>query len=522
TAWRFPDESGDPLGVRAEMPAPQIACCGLKVAAKSEDWMALVPDDALNAVYLRQELRRLHSTFTQAPLLGSLLDPTRSLRNDLATSNFDTLRELLERALATARPAAVWSQASELQDDTWDLAFTAKGLLDAARLLVERYHLVVTNVPYLARGKRNDMLKDYCEAQYSEAKNDLANVFLERCLEQSHDGNRGAVQIVMPQNWLFLKPYTKPRVKLLSEATWRIVAKLGPGAFDTISGEVVQAILLTMQSHPPLPKNSFFGIDAAKADGAQAKAALLRGGAGKNFNQSKQLNQPDARIVLGDLAGGALLEEFADCDYGICTGDSAKYTVFLWEVGAVGGDWVLFQNAASKTQFVGGLENLLRWGGGFELKRYIKERLGDAGVGSWIRGEFAWGKQGLVVSRMGGLATTTYTGSMFDQNVASIIPKRKEHIPARWAFIESGAFHAQVRLMDQKVSVTPRTMKQVSFDIEHWQQVAEERHPSGLPKPYSDDPTQWLFHGHPQPSTDPLQVAVARLAAYRWPAETDT
>jgi hypothetical protein len=38
----------------------------------------------------------------------------------------------------------------------------------------------------------------------------------------------------------------------------------------------------------------------------------------------------------------------------------------------------------------------------------------------------------------------------------------------------------------------------------------------------SDDPTQWLFHGHPQPATDPLQVAVARLAGYRWPAETDT
>ncbi|MCK7579540.1 MAG: hypothetical protein MZV65_30080 [Chromatiales bacterium] len=55
----------------------------------------------------------------------------------------------------------------------------------------------------------------------------------------------------------------------------------------------------------------------------------------------------------------------------------------------------------------------------------------------------------------------------------------------------------------------------------HWQQVAAERYPNGLPKPYSDDPTQWLFHGHPQPATDPLQVAVARLLGYRWPAETD-
>ncbi|MGT2456527.1 DNA methyltransferase [Cupriavidus basilensis] len=192
-AWCFPDENGDPLGVRADMPAPQVACCGLKVAAKPEDWMALVPEDAPNAAHLRQELRLLHASFAQAPMLGSLLDPARSLKNDLATPSFDTLRGLLERALATERPATLWGQASELQDDTWDLALTARGLIDAARLLDARYHLVVTNVPYLARGKQHDTLKGYCETHYPEAKNDLANVFLERCLELARqpDGRRG-------------------------------------------------------------------------------------------------------------------------------------------------------------------------------------------------------------------------------------------------------------------------------------------------------------------------------------------
>ena len=95
-AWRYPDASGKPLGVR-EIPAPNIACCGLKVAAKAQDWEALVPDDAPNAEYVRQELRLLHASFAQAPLLGSLLDPARSLKNDLATSSFETLTALLHR-----------------------------------------------------------------------------------------------------------------------------------------------------------------------------------------------------------------------------------------------------------------------------------------------------------------------------------------------------------------------------------------------------------------------------------------
>ena len=63
--------------------------------------------------------------------------------------------------------------------------------------------------------------------------------------------------------------------------------------------------------------------------------------------------------------------------------------------------------------------------------------------------------------------------------------------------------------------------------------------PTACPAPTPRIPTQWIFHGHPCGSvvwdetekrtahgpfrTDPtvLQVAVARLLGYRWPAEQD-
>src|SRR6218665_338845 len=120
-AWRYQDASGKPLGVR-EIPAPNIACCGLKVAAKAQDWEALVPDDAPNAEYVRQELRQLHASFAQAPLLGSLLDPSKSLKNDLATSSYETLTALLRKALATERTIDL------LSDDAnrWELALSAQ------------------------------------------------------------------------------------------------------------------------------------------------------------------------------------------------------------------------------------------------------------------------------------------------------------------------------------------------------------------------------------------------------------
>lgn len=296
-AWRYPDEDGHPLGVRADMPAPQIACCGLKVAARPEDWIALVPDDAPNAAYLRQELRLLHSSFAQAPLLGSLLDPARSLKNDLATSSFDTLRDLLGRALATERSATLWGHGSELQDESWDLALTAKGLLDAARLLDERYHLVVTNVPYLSRGRKSEALRDFCSENYPEAKNDLANVFLERSLELCLDNSRGVIQLVMPQNWLFLGSGKKQRISLLQNNDWRLLVKLGGGgdAFENGPGNMATICMLTVMSGRP-SFDEFYGFDAENLKTPIEKSRFLAACEPRKMSQRSQLSINSAII----------------------------------------------------------------------------------------------------------------------------------------------------------------------------------------------------------------------------------
>ncbi len=528
-AWRFPDESGEPLGVRADMPAPQIACCGLKVAATPDEWADLVPDQVANAEHLREGLRRLHDDFTQAPLLGSLLDPSKA-SGDLFAADFSLLQELLQQALAAEHQPELWDEV----DHTWDNALTALGLLDAARLLEERYHLVITNVPYLARGKQNDTLKKYCETHYPEAKNDLANVFLERCLELARppssgrgagvdDGERGTgvVQIVMPQNWLFLTSYKKQRESLLKRVQWNLLARLGPGAFETISGEVVQAVLLT-QTRASAPDGfQLRGVDASAPKGAQEKAALLRKGAVVEVSQGGQLGNPDARIALEAAIDSELLATYADGLAGILNGDSPRFLKVFWEINERGDLWSFQQTTQEETAAFGGLHNLVLYdekNGHLREEEWIrKERLHNSDQ----RGQSVVGKQGIAVSSMRVLPVARFLGSRFDSNVAAVVPKDPAHLPAIWCFCSSPEYNEAVRQIDQALKVTNATLVKVPFDLAHWQQVAAERYPHGLPKPYSDDPTQWLFHGHPQPSIDPLQVAVARLVGYRWPAETD-
>ena len=87
---------------------------------------------------------------------------------------------------------------------------------------------------YLQRGNQNEFLRTYCEKYYPAAKNDLATVFVERCIQFC--STNGSTALVAPQNWLFLVTYKKMREKLLREEVWNLIARLGVGAFETISG----------------------------------------------------------------------------------------------------------------------------------------------------------------------------------------------------------------------------------------------------------------------------------------------
>jgi hypothetical protein len=516
-AWRYPDASGKALGVR-EIPTPNIACCGLKVAAKAKDWEALVPDDATNVAHLRLGLNRLHETFTQAPLLGSLLDPSKADAGDLFAADYSLLTELLSKALATERKSNLFDD----EDDRWELALSAQGLLEAARLLDRRYNLVITNVPYISRGKQVDALKDYCEKYYPDEKHDLANVFLERCLELCFNG--GVIQVVIPQNWLFLGRYKNQRRKLLTERTINFLIRLGAGAFETITGEVVNVILLALTCGKPLRETFFQGIDVTNTRITHEKARQLQEFSILSCKQSDQLSNPDAVISLEDLSSDNLLSNFATALSGCSAGDAPRFNRYFWEVPHKNdGVWRFHQGTVSVTKNFGGQSEIIFWeneiGSMYELTQSVKHL--NHAAQNWLRGKPNWGKPGVVVSQMGDLPVTLYTGEIYDCNACAVIPNNSEHLSAFWAFCESGSYAQAVRKIDQSLKVTPHNLLKVSFDIDYWTLVANKKYPNGLPKPYSDDPTQWIFHGHPQPSIDPLQVAVVRLLGYTWPAETD-
>jgi hypothetical protein len=479
---------------RRDLPVPNIACSGIAVQGQRADWLKLANGDAR----LAAALTRLYELLVQAPTLGSLIDPAAApLQERLFSADYAEVAPLLARALAKERgddPAAAL------------VGESAAGALAALRLLARTYSLVATNVPYLARGKQDATLRTHADAHYAASKHDLATMALERCLAFCAPG--GATALVLPQNWLFLTSYTALRTKLLRQETWHWVARLGPGAFATISGEVVKAILTVIARSAPDAEQVMAGVDVSAAATPEAKATQLRTSEVKRVAQAQQLANPDARVALEESTNAELLEKYAYAHEGLTTGDIERFVRKFWEAPA-NPDWNNYIQNADDTIFYGGRTDVIFWQeNGNELASF---------AGSAIKGRNAWGNRGLRVTQMQHLPITLYTGEIFGKNAATLTPYHLDHLPAIWCFCSSPEYHDAVRRIDQKLNVTTSTLTKVPFDLEHWTQVAAERYPDGLPPPFSNDPTQWIFNGHPAGANDPLQVAVARLLGYRWP-----
>lgn len=520
-AWTWtPPDCEKPLGF-FKLPKLDIACSGAAVTAEKDKWTAIAPPHTA----LRNALDLLHGEFKNAPLLGSLIEPG----NLAARPEPDDLRKALESALAHEGP-----DANELRES----AVAAAGISLATEILSRKYTLIATNVPYLARGKQVEALKKFCDLKYPAARQDIATVFLERSLKLCAVG--GTCALVMPQNWLFLGSYQKLREKLLKNETWNLQARLGPGAFETISGEVVKAILIILSNIKPArdqplmeekaPPHLMAGLDVSALPNAAEKARGLRDAQIMEAEQQKQLENPDCRVTFEDVSG-ELLEKYAESFQGISPADFPRFGRKFWEMPSLLPGWRFWQSTPDDSKFYAG-RTLSLWLNEVEIKA---EKEGTA----YIRGRETWGKNSVVIGAMRCLPATLGTGAPSDTNIAVIIPHDRAQLPAIWCFCSSPEYNEAVRQVDQSLKVTNATLVKVPFDLERWSREAAKKYPHGLPKPYSDDPTQWIFHGHPAKSViwneekkttvngplrydaNVLQIATARLLGYRWPAEND-
>ena len=361
-AWKFTD------GFRP-LPPLNIACSGLGVNARKEDWLALANGDTR----LRSGLEQLYDLFQKAPELGSLINPRQLSQGDLVTASFADIQPLLTKALQSER--------AKKNDDLNEIAVTAQGMALAANLLSAVFTLAVTNVPYLSASKQSPILSTFTKSYAGDAKTNLATVFVQRCLDFC--GHGGTTAMVTPQNWLFASDYVDFRKKLLNDTAWTWIARIGAKGFRTPMWDF-NIMLLALTRHRPTEGAESWGCDVSEVDGADAKADSLKQSAAIWMSQVAQLANPDSRICFSEPARGTLLEVFCVSPQGIKTGDDDRWRRCFWELHRVAEGWELYQSTVETTMNLGGRQYAIDWrtkGEGMVRPRLKNTAVGQLGVG---------------------------------------------------------------------------------------------------------------------------------------------
>ena len=178
----------------------------------------------LGNIFQHTILKLLHQ-FEEAKNFGSLIQPCET-----EAAIFEIRRIVSDR----------WSEITDHSPSLFlrEIHHNVLRVLEQAEALTQRYHVVVANPPYMGSRGMNSALKSFAETSFTSTRTDLFAMFITRSFEFLIP--KGWSSMVTMQSWMFLPSYLDFRKNILANHKICCMAHLGPHAFDSIGGEIVQ------------------------------------------------------------------------------------------------------------------------------------------------------------------------------------------------------------------------------------------------------------------------------------------
>ena len=447
--------------------------------------------------------RTLWDTFRNAKEYGSILQPKVTLEE------LDKLEARLQEADSMAGYGSLG-----VQGLTYQLLDVMCPLIDQARMLVQKYDVVVTNPPYMGGSGMNAKLSDYVKKYYPDSKSDLFAVFIERCAQMDKPG--GYQAMITQHAWMFLSSFEKLRENLQRIDTVNM-AHLGARGFDEIGGEVVQTTSFVMRnSHIKGYKGTYCRL----IDGGSEKEKAEMFVSGKNRyvaeqdNFSKIPGSPVAYWVsyagIEAFCKNKKIDDIASPRAGICTGSNDRYFRFWFEIEPtdIGCDFdnresVLAQNRYKWFFHYKGGE-FRRWYGNIDLViNYTTESLKDMEKNKGFRHDnrnyyFA---QGITWSKLcsGNFsARTMIKSTMFDSTGTSIFPPAeiKEYL---LGLLNSKVMLYLVQILNPTLAIYPNNIGNIPLKVLSKDSVDNlvEKNIEISRQDWDSFETSWDFKRHP-------------------------
>jgi hypothetical protein len=282
----------------------------------------------------------------------------------------------------------------------------------AIRLLFGSYDVVITNPPYRDSGTLSENLKKYLSEYYPDSKSDLYAAFIEKCLDLAKD--QGYIGMVTMQSFLYISSFEKLRKNILGSNSIVTLTHLGPGAFQSIGGEIVNTVMFVIGKNQSRKDSSFFNV---KDLNYEHKIDFMNKYM-KSNQRHYELNQSRFHLIPGSpfvywisdnirnlFTQFKPLQNYVEIVVGLQTSDNDRFLRYWWEVNKedISQDyktdykkWVMYAKGGPFNKWYGNLWWVVNWE---NEGREIKECFDDSGkLRSRPQNESYYLKEGITYS----------------------------------------------------------------------------------------------------------------------------
>lgn len=454
--------------------------------------------------------RALLDEFKNAKEYGSILQPKVTL------AELDALQEQLREVDGASDMGSLTDQLVAGQ-----IVNVLYPLIEQARMLVQKYDVVVTNPPYMGGSGMNARLSDYVKKYYPDSKSDLFAVFIERCAQMD---KRGGYQAMITQHaWMFLSSFEKLRAKLQLIDTVNM-AHLGARGFDEIGGEVVQTTSFVMRSsHTKGYKGTYCRL--IDGDSEKAKAEMFVSGENRYVaeqdNFSKIPGSPVAYWVSDNALNafcGKLLSDYAIPRVGCQTSDNNRFLRMWHEIDIAKfkdnantsveaklskKKWFPYNKGGSYRRWYGNNELLINWeNDGLEVKSFATKLYKCStrtvkNVQFYFREEVTWS------TLSSGLFSARYCkpGFLFDTKGSAVFFDDKAMIPYCIAYLNSCVTQNFLQVLSPTLDYSVGAVGRLPYKFDrNYVDFIDEKVEQNISLSQSDwdsFETSWDFKRHP-------------------------
>lgn len=329
--------------------------------------------------------RALLDGFKNAKEYGSILQPKVTL------AELDALQEQLREVDGASDMGSLTDQLVAGQ-----IVNVLYPLVEQARMLVQKYDVVVTNPPYMGASNMNPRLNDFIKNHYPDYKSDFFSAFIVRGSEMTKP--EGYCGYFTPYVWMFIQSYEKLRKYLYTNATIETLIQFEYSAFEEAT---VPVCTFAFKNSHVSKKGCYLRLvdfrGGMEVQHQKTLEAIANHDCGFYYEQntdnfSKIPGSPVAywvsESVLATFECSLPLSKLANPKQGLITGDVNRFVRKWYECVRADfctssspqninriGKWFPYCNGGGFRKWYGNNDDVVNWkDDGFEIKNFVDDK----------------------------------------------------------------------------------------------------------------------------------------------------